>query len=426
MASSAKKKTPLQTAEDFVRTVQSQKKGMTRQESDLGAIPALGARMSFSQDSSSRSKAALKWAVAIRKTVRITQLRDRTVAELLKSKKQRGIVEVHENTSVQECLAVLQRKHLVAVAVYSCGDPDDDEGKREIAAAKRGEDVYKQYVGIITMFDIMNYVVFEGRSATAPLNKAQLDAIAKQRFSEPVSDLLALTKEASQSGLYLFATDKIGPLTELFSEGIHRVLIATERQGKWPTYSLITHSDLVRFLYTHADEELHGVVQGMVRQFAAINQRVRRGLARQKTVNEFKVATSKVITVRASEPAINALSKIRESVVDAIAVVDQYGCLLHEFSGYDLRGLDLAKLSLLVLPVPEFLKAVSKGGDVKPPVTCEPEDNIDDVIGKALRISTHRVWVVEDGAPVSVINLNDIIIEFSKLLTDAPEDLEGL
>jgi hypothetical protein len=69
-----------------------------------------------------------------------------------------------------------------------------------------------------------------------------------------------------------------------------------------------------------------------------------------------------VITMPASKSALEALATMREHDISGIAVVDEAGRLLGNFSMSELRTIRVEHFGALALPVAEFL-ALSHGAD---------------------------------------------------------------
>lgn len=279
--------------------------------------------------------------------------------------------------------------------------------------------VRKQYIGIVSMLDILIHI--------AEAEDEDVDT----RLKATVSSIIGNSTE----GLGLWS---ISPKTsvldamETMSKGIHRVLIpieskmehtvGVELQEASPGYHILTQTDVVEFLYAHYKEL---------------------DFMTTTTVLELGAAQSNVYAAPSCMKVMDVVKCIRKSLLQAVAIVETTGDsdkeqtlvfgngrkLVGTFSASDLLGRTSEMLrAWSTLPILSFLSkagmaqrfgmaaAVNAGsfeckGFQKTPVTCHLETPIVEVMSQALTNHVHRVWVVDNEDHLNgVVSFSDIIM----------------
>lgn len=106
--------------------------------------------------------------------------------------------------------------------------------------------------------------------------------------------------------------------------------------------------------------------------------------------------------------------------MNSVAVLNDDGAIIANMSASELLGISQENLSYLKEPVLQFLEKVSgcrfeinverEGEKPLSPITCEPEDDLKDVIKKMLEYGIHRVWITDkQKRPLGVNTLTDIL-----------------
>jgi len=118
--------------------------------------------------------------------------------------------------------------------------------------------------------------------------------------------------------------------------------------------------------------------------------------------------TSVLVHVPKDISVVRALLEMYEKKVIAVAVTEPNGAIVANLSAPDLITVGRHNLSLLSLPVLEFLRIVHY--TVRPPVTVSIDANLELVFLKLSVYKIHRVWVVNSsGHPTGVLTLTDIM-----------------
>jgi len=122
-----------------------------------------------------------------------------------------------------------------------------------------------------------------------------------------------------------------------------------------------------------------------------------------------------VIAVNENEKVTKALEVIKEKKVSAVAIVDDAGVLVGNFSATDLKllgyGSDVTAVARPDQTLKNFVAKVRKSlGETKYPVYVERLATTAAVIKEFTKTNVHRIYVVDDQKkPVGVISLVDII-----------------
>jgi len=133
-------------------------------------------------------------------------------------------------------------------------------------------------------------------------------------------------------------------------------------------------------------------------------------------IKQTHLGVRKVISVNSSETVAKALSAIKENKVSAVAIVDDAGVLVGNFSATDLKLLgydsDIAKVAshsnTLKTFVDRVLKSLPEGKSY--PVSVGQKATSAAVIKEFTKAGVHRIYVVDDHKkPVGVVSLVDVI-----------------
>ena len=125
-------------------------------------------------------------------------------------------------------------------------------------------------------------------------------------------------------------------------------------------------------------------------------------------------ACRKVIAVSAKDKVATALAEIKSRKVSAVAVVDDNGVLVGNFSATDLKALgyedDIATIAGLD-PLSKFVdKVKASAPDDEYPIAVEKTATTASVIKKFASAGVHRIYVVDAmRKPVGIVSLVDII-----------------
>lgn len=294
----------------------------------------------------------------------------------------RDLVSVPATTTVDQALGIIQRENVLALPVTDASKPDE-------------------YVGIISIFDIMAYVAFGSFRVDETSDQFQLFRSAEI----PVVDLLSVHNESERIWT-LNDTDPIQSCLEPMSKGVHRIIVRQQRtsaDGVVTTRSrLLTQSDLVRFLMSYS---VHG------RTPADGTPDARKSLSELHIVDSPNKPSMTAIARTAT--ALEAFRLLEQHSIMSAPVVDEDGSIITSISASDLRGLRSHQLSSVLLPVLEFLKS-QRAGALSVPITATLSSSLYDVSMLMILHRIHRVWIVDDAQkPIGVVSMSDVICKFS-------------
>jgi len=126
-----------------------------------------------------------------------------------------------------------------------------------------------------------------------------------------------------------------------------------------------------------------------------------------KPVSELEIGSPNIVSVTETSILIEALKLIATKRVSSIASLDENGNFVNEVCPRDIRGINLETqfLDRLILPVSEYLTVINK----PTPKTLSSSNTLKDVIAILCDEKAHRVFIVDDGKPVRVISLGDLL-----------------
>jgi CBS domain-containing protein len=305
-------------------------------------------------------------------------------------------VDVATTTSVADAAKLLAGKGFRSVPVW-----DEEEGR---------------YIAFIDEIDLMEYAIvvahplLRGEEMTTRKLKdkfSQFTAEEVQRLSfghGTVADILRLPGGdrrrihvfESQALLYnamQVIKDFERVLVRYSDTSISRTMFGLFNFGsslyKKIVYKICTQTDILRFVVDHLGE-IHSedIVDSQVRDCGRFLP---------------------VVSISVNDRAIDGFLKIIESRINACAVLDQEGRIVATLSASDLRGLTHHKLKYILLPVMQFLPAMT-GKRAEMPLTCRVGDNLLQTMKRIVRASTRRCWVVDDYyRPIGYLSMGTVI-----------------
>ncbi|KAJ3091473.1 hypothetical protein HK102_000419 [Quaeritorhiza haematococci] len=295
-----------------------------------------------------------------------TTLKSLTFEELALASSKPELVAIPPNISIAMALHIMAKNNILSLPIYSSSMPN-------------------KVANIINIFDILRYVVNKLGEERGTDIKAMPD------LAEDVQNVLSL--DADTESYRIMERDYRDTLAETcvaFTKGVHRCLVTDVVNKKKP--HLVSQTDIVRYIATHPE---------VVRDIVDLN----------KSIKELGLVgpTKKVVTMAATESALDGIRRMKTNKILALPIVDSEGKILSTLSASDLRGITVEKLVQLCLPVVDYLKTSNNHG-VPDPITCIADDTIQEVLDKINKCKVHRVWVVDaDKKTVGVVSLSDII-----------------
>lgn len=290
------------------------------------------------------------------------------------------LLDVPCSTPIVDVLSLLEEHQILSVPVYSAPGSWVGAGGAEIVIGN------KQFIGIISVLDLIAYIFRESASDDSTQHETELQS--------PVSSAIGSTDESLSIWIESAHKDVLDAM-EQFSKGVHRALVLPVDEASSKEVKLLTQTDVVSFLF-----EVRSSSASLERLFNSRLKDVRRP--------DFK---RDIVCVSLTDGLISALHVVLESRVHAVAVVDDEGKLMSYLSVSDLRGIGASRLlSMRTLSVDSFLRQKEPCGSIPTPFTCSREDRLEDIVASMLRLHFHRVWLINEyGQPTDVLALTDII-----------------
>eukprot|EP01087_Luapelamoeba_hula_P019179 TRINITY_DN6324_c0_g1_i1.p1 TRINITY_DN6324_c0_g1~~TRINITY_DN6324_c0_g1_i1.p1 ORF type:complete len:257 (-),score=32.51 TRINITY_DN6324_c0_g1_i1:65-835(-) len=199
--------------------------------------------------------------------------------------------------------------------------------------------------------------------------------------SKPVGDVMNM----SQSDVYypVCLDESLYNAVEIFTRGIHRVPVVND---KGQLVNIISQSTVVELLHRKAD----GVATYL-----------------DSTIEELRLGNEEPLTVNARDSVSTAFTKMAESSINALAIVQDDSTLAGNISCADLRGLTLEHFARLQSSVLDFVKEQSHQKQL---YTCAKNNTLWEAITELAVSHVHRLWIVDEAnKPIGLVSLTDIM-----------------
>jgi len=287
---------------------------------------------------------------------------------------QRDITWVTSSCTIELAVEVLSEKNILSLPVL------DDSRTR--------------VVGVIDILDIASFIVAKFPEMkvinSEVLNNLEFDG--KIFGKEPVSRIVG----SNPFKFFVKIDDPLAILLDILGEGTHRVPILDQDCSK--VLNFVSQSDIVRYFAEH---------------IYLLGDQSRRSLASVSTQTD-----SKISFVRGDLSVIAALSFMTVNKLSAVAVVNEKGGLVANFSASDLRGVKISDFYLFVQPVTTFL--LNWGPRSLHPITTFPEDSIESIISKLVATRKHRLWIVDQNTLglIGVVTMTDMTRWLGRLCSE--------
>jgi CBS-domain-containing membrane protein len=116
------------------------------------------------------------------------------------------------------------------------------------------------------------------------------------------------------------------------------------------------------------------------------------------------------LVVNQKELTYKVIFDLEKTGRKGMAVVDDAGKLLWNFSPSDLRGITVSNCHLLNCPLQEFLEQDRSRDWWTAPVTVDLDSSLYELMQQFVCARVHRMYVVdEDGKPTGEINQRDLL-----------------
>ncbi|KAL0665555.1 hypothetical protein Bca4012_102393 [Brassica carinata] len=280
-------------------------------------------------------------------------------------------------------------------------------GSMIVESDKETGRVKKQYIGMVTMLDVVAHIA--GNEEENGLDK---------KMAAHVSSIIGHCPEG-RSLWSLNPNTSIMDCMEILSKGIHRVLVpldsnventsGPELVESASAYTMLTQMDLVSF-FLDQSSHLQAILSCTVTDLSAVNDNVLAITSQARVKDAVKCMSMAMLN---AVPIVEASSDEE----DHTQLVDgKNRRVVGTFSASDLKGCNLATLrSWLPLNALEFAEKIPRtplfaSAPARELVTCHVTSTLVQVIRMATTRRVHRVWVVDknDGLQ-GLVSLTDII-----------------
>jgi len=290
----------------------------------------------------------------------------------LTEKNDGNVVQVKLTDPIKDTMLVLNKHNIYSAPIY-------DEEK-------------KQYVGMIDLADIVDFIA-KNFEETQMLGKG-FEAIFEQAekfISAKVSDVSAHCHRTTFVPVSIHA-NMMNVASLLKQHNVHRVNVLDDEGN---LVNIITKSAIIEQLHKH--HELLGDTGSM-------------------TLAQLKLGTPPGSWIDIKDQTVKAFLLLRSSNRYAIPVVNKElgNSIVATISVKDIRSVcvDPSRMHLLYSPVTQFLAAnAAENVNIKcPSITCTNEDPLKLIIDKLAVNKIHRVYVLnKNNVPIKEISLTDIL-----------------
>lgn len=130
-------------------------------------------------------------------------------------------------------------------------------------------------------------------------------------------------------------------------------------------------------------------------------------LVAQRSIAALGYAKVPVESISKNAKVIQALRKMAKLKLSALAVVNEEGRLVGNFSASDVQGLFREKFPHLLDSVEEYLTKHSPKS--LQPICTLATNSLQQVVADLAEGHLHHLWVVDDFYPVGIVSLTDVM-----------------
>jgi len=283
----------------------------------------------------------------------------------------RKLISVLSTASLSETLKLILETKVLSVAITG------DDGR---------------CTGVVDIMDILYYLVSELRSVeewTAWHSIKLEDLLQGVRVS-------TLCDFSRGDPLLLVGEDTaLESLVKFFSSGlVHRALVHKKEGG----FEVISQMDIFAFLAERLTNEKN--IADKLEMISIVGNLKNRSLQQNDIVTAIDTMT-----------VFDVMKLMKDRSVSAVAIVNQNGKLVGNFSAMDLVQLELMHLSDIGMPVHDYLsKYVKQYG----PLAVEGDITVSQAIMVLAMLRIHRVWLVDSNMsesfkPIGVVTMTDLL-----------------
>lgn len=239
--------------------------------------------------------------------------------------------------------------------------------------------------GFIDMLDIVAFIT---RAAPSPM-QLQADELGTLTIAGRAIALVALDQVINKSGrdtmVTFFEDTRVSSIIPSFTQGVHRAAL-TNSEDK--IVAIISQTDVARYLTEHLRTQ----------NLKAIGER---------SLIDLGYATSELVTIKIEDSVLFALNELVSHNINGLAIVDENGRLVGNFSASNLRGLYYDKFPAFLDSVHDFL--TEKSPNSLSPVVGIASSSLIEITNELVASKLHHLWIVENFKPVGIIAMSDIM-----------------
>lgn len=333
-------------------------------------------------------------------------------------KGRKSLVSISEDATVQDYLHKLASNELTAIPVFS--------------------EESKNWTGIVSTYDLLVFTIFRDVFKVLDTVDSQFESgirnlepeVAneawqtflkyedqqKEFFKSPLKQVLGQNAESTKPFL-IHSGDLLSDLLAKFTESnLHRILVVDESHvaiSDWTrAYTMITQTDVLDYIHSNNEilgkkdwEELLQVQTGHVEELSR---------SHESDPVQATQGAKHVITVPDKIETIVAMRKMYLNRVSSLAIVNEPGKIIGNFSVSDIKLILNQDLETLKLPILDYLEHnwnAKKRLTYDQAVRCAyPMEPLKLSIETMLKDRIHHVWIVDEKeAPIGVLSMSDVL-----------------
>jgi len=314
----------------------------------------------------------------------------------------REVLTVNEKTSLPEAFKILLHNRLLAVPVID---------------SKTGNPL-----SVLSMLDVVGEIVSNfSEEELKGLNKTKL-------YDYLFSYIDAKEHKADIQGedMKAFMKKNIGSI----DAPLDPVHIISENESLYNAVQSMVHHRAHRILVIDSDDKLCNVIT-QSRVVNCLLPSLEFIPKASKSLKELNIGFKEVVTISQKEMSYKAFKLMKDKRISAVAVVDENDKIIGNISVNDMKllGYDLHLFAFLSMSVQEYLKEVREkqelqirnqiykkfqGESAHFLLSCNPTDSFGTAIRMLSCFQVHRLYIVDDGKPVGVLSLHDVLEELIK------------
>lgn len=251
------------------------------------------------------------------------------------------------------------------------------------------DDATSRYIAFVDVFDVLAYIV---EVIGVPIDTNEEWLMRNDFVSTPCTVLPNRSMRNPWSVIHEEASVQTA-INAMSETGLARLAV-TDSQGN--LVSMLTQTRLVRYLSNRISE------MGPISKFP---------------LRQFGLGKSPVVSIKDTEPAINAFLKIYQFNIGGVAVLDTDGRVIGNISITDLKdmGYSLDMFRKMFIPALEFINRKIEGADIPKVVWVTKDSEIQEVFHLFRTHWIHRVYLVDKNTkrPIDVVSASDLINVFN-------------